>query len=189
MTTRAETAAATRRALIGAAAELLDEGGPNAVTLRAVGARAGTSRGAPYGHFENKEELLTALAVEGWLRVSEWLEQFQAAAEVPAPQRLQRALAMMLSVAREQPHLYALMFSTPQSNPEPLLQAASNAQELFLAIIAESVNRADARKIGALLISTTHGIAGIERAGHLGSEKWGVTGDELLELIVQRFTN
>jgi len=33
-----------RRALLDAAAELLDAGGPEAVTLREVGARAGVSR-------------------------------------------------------------------------------------------------------------------------------------------------
>ena len=64
MVSRAESAAATRRALLDAAADLLDEGGPDAVTLREVGARAGVSRGAPYGHFADKESLLTAVATE-----------------------------------------------------------------------------------------------------------------------------
>ena len=44
MTSRLESAAKTRRALLDAAAELLDEGGPEAVTLREVGSRAGVSR-------------------------------------------------------------------------------------------------------------------------------------------------
>ena len=47
MTSRLESAAKTRRALLDAAAELLDEGGPEAVTLREVGSRAGVSRAAP----------------------------------------------------------------------------------------------------------------------------------------------
>lgn len=49
MVTRAESAAVTRRALLDAAAELLDLGGPAAVTLREVGARAGVSRGLRTG--------------------------------------------------------------------------------------------------------------------------------------------
>ena len=44
MTSRLESAAKTRRALLDAAAELLDAGGPEAVTLREVGSRAGVSR-------------------------------------------------------------------------------------------------------------------------------------------------
>ena len=43
---RIDSAAATRRALLDDAAELLDSGGPAAVTLREVGARAGVSLGA-----------------------------------------------------------------------------------------------------------------------------------------------
>lgn len=64
MVTRAESAALTRRALLDAAAELLDLGGPEAVTLREVGARAGVSRGAPYRHFADKDSLPTAVATE-----------------------------------------------------------------------------------------------------------------------------
>ena len=45
----------TRSALLGAAAGLLEERGIEAVTLRAVGERAGVSRQAPYKHFADKE--------------------------------------------------------------------------------------------------------------------------------------
>ncbi|MBN9188177.1 MAG: TetR family transcriptional regulator, partial [Microbacterium sp.] len=41
MISRADSAASTRAGLLRAASELLDEGGTDAVTLRAVGARAG----------------------------------------------------------------------------------------------------------------------------------------------------
>src|SRR5882757_5574035 len=53
---------ATRDALISAAARLLDQGGPAAVTLRAVGLAVGVSHNAPYKHFRDKEELLAAVA-------------------------------------------------------------------------------------------------------------------------------
>ncbi|RYZ27181.1 MAG: TetR/AcrR family transcriptional regulator, partial [Propionibacteriaceae bacterium] len=70
MTTRAESAAATGRALLEAASGLLDEGGPDAVTLRAVGSKAGVSRGAPNGHFADKDDLLAALAIRGWAQLA-----------------------------------------------------------------------------------------------------------------------
>src|ERR1700682_3994268 len=53
---------ATRERLVTAAAELLDRGGPAAVTLREVGKRAGVSHNAPYKHFASKEQLLAAIA-------------------------------------------------------------------------------------------------------------------------------
>ena len=83
MISRAEAAAATRRALLDAASDLLDEGGPEAVTLRAVGARAGVSRGAPYGHFADKEDLLTELAAERWRDLTVVLAGLQASGATP----------------------------------------------------------------------------------------------------------
>ena len=41
----------TRDQLVAAAARLLDEGGPEAVTLRAVAQAVGVSHHAPYRHF------------------------------------------------------------------------------------------------------------------------------------------
>ena len=52
----------TREALLDAATDLLDEGGPVAVTLREVGHRAGLSHNAPYKHFADKNALLAAVA-------------------------------------------------------------------------------------------------------------------------------
>ena len=52
----------TRDTLVAVAAQLLDEGGPEAVTLREVGHRAGVSHNAPYKHFADKEALLAAVA-------------------------------------------------------------------------------------------------------------------------------
>ena len=75
---RIESAVATRCALLNSAAALLDSGGPGAVTLREVGARAGVSRGAPYRHFAEKESLLTAVAAEGWERIGDQMNALQA---------------------------------------------------------------------------------------------------------------
>jgi len=74
---RIESAAATRRALLDQAAALLDRGGPDAVTLREVGARAGVSRGAPYRHFCDKQSLLTAIAAESWERLADHMRELQ----------------------------------------------------------------------------------------------------------------
>src|SRR5918999_542863 len=59
----------TRAALLGAAAGLLEGHGMAAVTLRAVGERAGVSRQAPYKHFADKEELLSVVAAGYFDRV------------------------------------------------------------------------------------------------------------------------
>ncbi len=181
--TRTEAAGATRRALVRAASELLDEGGPNAVTLRAVGARAGVSRGAPYGHFENKEHLLTQLAVNAWNSLADKVEQLRADRDATPSARLERALLTLIEVGRRQPHLYALMFSTPAGDPEAA-GAANRLENQFLTIVADMVGESNALRYGALLMSSAHGIAGLELSGHLPKEKWKVGGEQLVRMLV-----
>ncbi|WP_432828807.1 TetR/AcrR family transcriptional regulator [Dactylosporangium sp. CA-092794] len=184
MVTRTESAAATRAALVRAAAQLLAEGGPEAVTLRAVGALAGVSRGAAYGHFEDKEALLTQIAVDGWTAVADALERLGADAGLSATERLEQALIAFIDVARHQPHLYAQMFRTPTGDPQAVVRAAERSQQAFLAIVRPVVGAEDVRAQGALLMSSAHGIAGMELSGHLAKEKWSVTGNELIVRLV-----
>lgn len=185
MVTRAESAAATRAALVQAASELLRDGGPDAVTLRAVGARAGVSRGAPYGHYENKEHLLGQLAIDAWDDLAARLDRLRSDPGLTAGERLQRALLELVELGREQPHLYALMWAPPVGDPEATLRAAGRSQDVFLAIVAGVVGAGDARRYGALLMSSAHGIAGMELSGHLSKAKWNVSGDELIGMLVR----
>jgi AcrR family transcriptional regulator len=55
-------------ALLAAVAELIDEGGLEAVSLRAAARRAGVSHAAPAHHFGDKAGLLTAFALDGFQR-------------------------------------------------------------------------------------------------------------------------
>ncbi|MFI9488065.1 TetR/AcrR family transcriptional regulator [Promicromonospora sp. NPDC052451] len=184
--TRIETAAATRRALVRAAAELLDDGGPDAVTLRAVGARAGVSRGAPYGHFANKEHLLTQLAIDAWGALADQVRKLRDVGSTPA-ERLEQALLALIEVGRRRPHRYALMFSTPADDAESSA-AARRLEDEFLTIVADVVGEPDALRYGALLMSSAHGIAGLELSGHLATEKWQVDGEELVRMLVDGVT-
>lgn len=183
MTSRLESAAKTRRALLDAAAELLDEGGPEAVTLREVGSRAGVSRAAPYRHFPDKEGLLTAVAVEGWDRLAEALRANGATDSAPST-RLEEVLMTVVELGRKRPHLYQLMFAKPKSGAGAGARAASRAQEEFLSIVASVVGEADAQHYGALLFSCAHGIAELEISGHLTEERWTSTEDLLSTLVV-----
>ncbi|MGA5299155.1 TetR/AcrR family transcriptional regulator [Nucisporomicrobium flavum] len=185
MTTRAESAAATRRALLTSAAELLDEGGLEAVTLRAVGARAGVTRGAPYRHFPDKESLLIAVGTQAWERLGERTRTLRADPELSAAGKLRGALTALIGVGRTQPHLYKVMFSNPPGDPAALARAAEPTQTEFLAIVADLVGERDARRYAALLIGSASGIAGMEVSGQLPHEKWGgVSAEELVDILV-----
>jgi AcrR family transcriptional regulator len=182
--TRAESAAATRRALLADAAELLDTGGPDAVTLREVGARAGVSRGAPYRHFENKDSLLIAVAAEGWERLGDQMVALQANSRRQPLDTLRAALVDILAVSREQPFLYQLMFNTPAGDTTAVVQAAQRLCDGFLVVVAAVVGKQHAERYAATLLTAAHGAAGLESSGLLNTDKWQTTAEELVENFV-----
>ncbi|MFD4638280.1 TetR/AcrR family transcriptional regulator [Lentzea sp. NPDC058436] len=184
MTTRAESAATTRRALLDAAADLLDEGGPEAVTLRAVGGRVGMTRGAPYRHFEDKEALLIAVGTRAWERLAETVRSLRADASIPPAEKLRGALVGLVDVGRRQPHLFRLMFSDPPADPTALYRAAQPSHDDFVAILLDLVGERNAQRYGALLIASVTGIAGMEVADHLKGEKWNTSAEELVDTLV-----
>ena len=184
MTTRAESTAATRRSLLDAAAVLLDLGGPDAVTLREVGARVGVSRSAPYRHFPDKEHLLTALANEAWKDLGDALEAMLNKTDLAPKQLLRGALISLIGVGRQRPHLYRLMFSTPSGDPAAAVRAAERTQDLFLDIVAKVVGARRKRQYAAPLLTSAHGIAGLELSGHLSWEKWHIDADGLVDLMI-----
>ncbi|MER5438763.1 helix-turn-helix domain-containing protein [Streptomyces sp. NPDC002790] len=67
-------AEARRRMTLDAAAELLDEGGYAALTIRSVAQRAGTSTGLIYQYFADKEEIFIALLSESQIESTAFVE-------------------------------------------------------------------------------------------------------------------
>lgn len=206
MATRAESAALTRRALLDAAAELLDLGGPEAVTLREIGARAGVTRGAPYRHFTGKDSLLDAVATESWERLGNQMHALRTDPALPASEKLRGALRSLIGVGRDQPYRYQLLFKRPghgpgergegldrvmrrlcgpEGDPAAAIRASVRFQDEFLAIVAALVGERNAHHYGALLLAGAHGIADMELSGHLGEDTWRTTADELVDTLVR----
>ncbi|MEV0301416.1 TetR/AcrR family transcriptional regulator [Streptomyces prasinus] len=206
MVTRAESAALTRRALLDAAAELLDLGGPEAVTLREVGARAGVTRGAPYRHFMGKDSLLDAVATESWERIGDQMHALRADPALPASEKLRGALRALIGAGRDQPYRYQLLFKRPghgpgergegidrvmrqlcgpEGDPAAAVRASMRFQDEFLAVVAAFVGERNARHYGALLLAGAHGIADMELSGHLSEDTWRTTADELVDTLVR----
>lgn len=181
---RTESAAATRRALLDHAAALLDGGGPDAVTLREVGARAGVSRGAPYRHFCDKQSLLTAVAAESWERLADQMHAVQGDPRLLPADRMRVALTGVIAVSRQQPHLYQLMFTTPTGDPSAVARAAQRMCDEFLAIVAAVVGEQDAARYAAVLLTGVHGAAGLESSGLLHTDKWHTTAEELIDTLL-----
>src|SRR6201995_3203631 len=127
MTSRAESAAATRRSLIEAAGALLDLGGVGAVALREVGARSGVSRSAAYRHFADKESLLAVVATNALSELGDALEEL-ANSDDSAEESLRSGLLSLIAIGRPRPHLYRLMFTPPAGDPTAAMRVAERAQ-------------------------------------------------------------
>jgi AcrR family transcriptional regulator len=142
------------------------------------------SRGAPYGHFKDKEHLLTQLAIDAWIELAGALERLQTDTRITSVARLEQALLALLRIGRDEPHLYRLMFEPPAGELEVAARAVGRSQDRFLEIVTDVVGVGDARRAGALLLSSAHGIAGMDLSGHLSGEKWNVNAEELMHMLV-----
>jgi len=170
--------AGTREALIRAAAELLEGRGMGAVTLRAVGERAGVSRQAPYKHFADKGALLSVVAAGFFVRLG---EEMAAAAEGVGEDPLGRLQAMgeaYVRFALANPNRYRLMFG-PEMRSIPLAEvheAAHDVYERFVRAVADSqeagrLPEGNPVELAALLYATSHGAVDLALAGQDGGSK------------------
>ncbi len=183
VTTRSESAAATRRSLVEAAGVLLDLGGVEAVTLREVGARSGVSRSAAYRHFADKESLLAELANNALSELGDALEVLAASDESPEAS-LRSALLSLITIGRTRPHLYRLMFTPPAGDPTAAIQVAERAQDLFLNMVGRVTGPQRASRYGALLLTSAHGITGLDLSGHMDLDKWHTNAEELVDTLI-----
>jgi AcrR family transcriptional regulator len=87
-----------RRVLIDAALRLVEEGGPEAVSVREAARRAGVSPGAPFRHFPSRDALMMAVAEEAQRRFR--IELDAALVLVPADDPLARFRALGLGYLR-----------------------------------------------------------------------------------------
>src|ERR1700712_5448199 len=186
MTSRAETAATTRRALLDAAAGLLDDGGPEAVTLREVGARVGVTRSAPYRHFADKDELVAAVGAEAWDELTAEFEDLSRGVHAGTDPRdvVRDALLTILRLGRDRPNVFRVMFAGGAIGPLAIEEAANRAAEAYLKIIALAVGEDEARRFGGLLLCGAHGMALLELSGHLSPAKWPPA-EELVDLFIE----
>jgi len=182
----------TREGLIAAAGALLEEDGPEGVTMREVGSRAGLSRGAAYKHFEGKAGLLAAVAAADFRALGEAIGRAVAGIDDPI-WRLEAVLLAYLRFAAEHPDRYRVMFAPHLGEAEApeLAEAASETRGAFVAAVAAAIDAGamppgTAGQLAAVLLSTVHGAADLARSGHLTEARWGVDDEGVVHALVAR---
>ncbi|MBI1213090.1 MAG: TetR family transcriptional regulator [Alphaproteobacteria bacterium] len=147
-----------RRALVAAAAKIVQREGAGAVTLREVARLAGVSHNAPYRHFDSLSALLAAVATEGF---EEFGAKLRAAAEAePDAKRRRNAIGRAyLRFALDNPRLYRLMFGAELDRREhaELRAAADNAFAVLTGTLSRTGRTGQADAINAWAF--VHGLA------------------------------
>src|SRR5271165_6578756 len=106
-----------KQSLLDAAVALVGEVGPEAFTLREVARRAGVSHNAPYRHFESKDDLVEAVATEGFRELTEAMRKSSALPSKARDRLTAAGLAYVSFALRRQDH-FAVMFDTGR-RPQP----------------------------------------------------------------------
>lgn len=171
-----EHATGTRELLVRAATDLLVDGGPEAVTLRAVGTRTGLSRSAAYRHFVDKDDLLAAAAAEGFRALSAALAEARGRGRTPRT-RLGHMIDAYCAFALAEPARYDLMLG-PAARRDHLevQEAAVGSLALLVDAVAEAQEAAllpagDPVRHAGLLWATAHGAVQLALVGVSGPAK------------------
>ena len=156
--------------MIEAAARLLVEEGPAALTTRRLATEVGTSTMAVYTHFAGMEELRRELIVEGFSRLAARLDLVDVTDDPVADVAVMGVAYFTNAVAN--PHLYRFMFSEQKAHEDSEIGLGTFDR------LVKGVERAiqagrfhgDATHLATQLWVMTHGIVTLEIAGVLPDE-------------------
>jgi AcrR family transcriptional regulator len=112
-----------RVALLEAAGELLERQGPASLSLRAVARQLGVSHNAPYRHFASRDDLLGALATEGFRALAKATARARDAATADDDALNWMGLAY-IDFALKNPARYRLMFGGAKGQSAELAESA-----------------------------------------------------------------
>jgi AcrR family transcriptional regulator len=174
-----------RRVLIDAALQLVDEGGPDAVSVREAARRAGVSPGAPFRHFPSRDALMNAVAEEAQRRFR--AEIMAALSEAPAGDPLGRFRCLGLAYLRwamKNPTHFEIISSrrffdhdkaagVSQDNAELIDLSESMLAEAFA---QGQLRSSDLKRVQIAGRALVYGFARMNIDGHL--PRWGVAGAE-----------
>ncbi|WP_433141727.1 TetR/AcrR family transcriptional regulator [Actinomadura nitritigenes] len=143
-TVRERVRAELIREITGIAREQLATEGAAGLSLRAVAREMGMASSAIYRYFPSRDDLLTALIIDGYNAVGEAVEQADATAREAGTSFPGRWLAVCRSVrawALAHPHEYALLYGSPVPGyeaPEDTVPAAMRDTVVFARLVSEA---------------------------------------------------
>ncbi len=161
-----------KQLLLDSAVALIGETGPRAFTLRELARRARVSHNAPYRHFKDKEDLLSAVAAQGFDLLNSAMTQEMAKGS-NGLERLQLAGRGYVQFALNYPRHILVMFETPASDARPEYESSGRRafQTLLDAIVAAQAEgglpAGDPHPYAIVAWAAVHGLSKLAVAGRL----------------------
>ena len=161
-----------RRRLLESAALLLDEEGPEALSARKVATAAGVSTMAVYTHFGGMPALVREIVAEGFRRLYDHVGSLPQSHDTVAD-LIELAFAYRAN-ARENPHLYSVMFGAtslggyrlaPQEHASGLYTFTVLSGAVGRAMAAGAIGAGDPDRVAQQLWAAMHGYVMLELAG------------------------
>lgn len=172
----------TRRELLAAAERLLDERGPDSLSVRAIADAAGTTTRAVYSVFGSRSGLLAALAVQLFEDLAAAIDEVPRS-EDPVADLVRASVAGFRAVMLAHQPVFRLVFRdvVPDLGPEVTQagQAAFGRLEALVArILGADATRSDIGDAAMAVHALTEGLAAVELRGGLGGPRtaarvWG----------------
>ena len=156
-----------RSTLINATIEIITQHGADKITMRSLSDWIGVSRTAAYRHFDNKTDLLSATAIEGFQRFSYLLKTARCDRSHDIHQRFKNMGQTYIQFAVENPAYYQLMFGGVIGQKDDALHLAGNAAFDELLAMLETlyqelaISNNDVRLQALYIWSTMHGLASL----------------------------
>jgi AcrR family transcriptional regulator len=177
-----------RDALVQAALQQVELGGPEAISISALARKLGVSQPAPYRHFADREALLAAVTAEAFRQFSATLRE---SIRKPSKRsKLSRLAQATLAFGLGRNGIYRLMFASRimacAPKDDELHDAARETFDLVLeALEAPAVGLL--RERHALQIwASLHGVVMLAEQGLLTGQAAHMTREELVEDIVEQ---
>jgi AcrR family transcriptional regulator len=183
---RAREQAERRKLIISAARELAESEGWGVVTTRRLADQIEYSQPVLYKHFKGKEDIIRAVALEGFDELASALRDARSSARSPSSSL--RALAWAYTnFAFRNPTVYEAMFTLSvdlvfgrPDSPDSLVEAFDELRQA----VTEVAGGRDVDNLAELAWCALHGLVMLNRSGRLRPSHQ----EERLSLFVEQFT-
>src|ERR1700744_2158404 len=177
-----------RDALVQAALKEAEQGGPEAISIKAMAAKLGVSQPAPYRHFADRDALLQAVTAEAFRQFNAIMRE---AIDKPSKRsKLSRFAQAALEFGLRRTGIYRLMFASRTMEGSAADSELHIAAHETFALLVESF---EAPKVGLLreqhalqIWAALHGVVMLAEQGLMTGQSAKITREQVIDNIVEQ---